>query len=648
MKNKIILLSLIVSCFFLGCEKDYDFLDENHNSPDSSKSKVSYNKSGEEPIEESEGMVVLGNQLTNPYTVSNMQTAFQNLVNSGRFTGGEFSIVKTHEYIKFTPTDDVELAILQDDQTHEYYSYPLDYEILSEGAVYYHDPEISESEPTYQYATYAVGDELPNNITSEVLADLFIPELVTTAAEADIFDLVNEALTITGNDLGLDEESEEEGPQPEGPFSCNKWRPRGTIQVYDDVAGYVAVKGARVRARRWFTTHTGLTNASGYYQTSRFCRKVNYSIIWERPGYDIRDGLHFQAIYNGPKKKGDWNLNISSNKSLRFATIHRAAYRYFFDNIGGLNRPTGRRLKLAYRHQSGPVGGRFQYWSNFVPVYSLFAPQIRIYKKKSGSATDRSTDDIFSTTAHEIGHASHAYMMQFGIASFHFVEDFIQESWAASIDWYIAGLEYSSLGHPNYNGFGHDGNNYYYGHAHKQGFTFGGNEYTPIFIDMFDALNQSTQAPANPPTPRCNQQNYNFGSNECFYHNIAPNGTTPFIYADNFYYTPVNGNQCPMVGSNFDGANCFVAPIPSDRIGSLDFAFYGNGWKTSASGDPSIPYDEITGFTMGDLENQVIKNSKNKSELIQKLKQYKPSPMTDKHIDLYFNFYQNGNFSWYK
>lgn len=41
-----------------------------------------------------------------------------------------------------------------------------------------------------------------------------------------------------------------------------------------------------------------------------------------------------------------------------------------------------------------------------------------------------------------------------------------------------------------------------------------------------------------------------------------PAGTKAFIWANNFYYTPVNRNQCPRPGSWFDDANCFVRAIP--------------------------------------------------------------------------------------
>ena len=63
--------------------------------------------------------------------------------------------------------------------------------------------------------------------------------------------------------------------------------------------------------------------------------------------------------------------------------------------------------------------------------------------------------------------------------------------------------------------------------------------------------------------------NTTYDGANCYY-GIAPDSTTAFYYPDaqgSFYYTPVNGNQCPMSGSFFDGANCFVVDIPSDCIG---------------------------------------------------------------------------------
>lgn len=60
-----------------------------------------------------------------------------------------------------------------------------------------------------------------------------------------------------------------------------------------------------------------------------------------------------------------------------------------------------------------------------------------------------------------------------------------------------------------------------------------------------------------------------------------PSGTTAFIftYGDNnsyFMYSPVNGNQCPLEGSGFDGANCQYLLI--NPLDVSDAFIYQNRW----------------------------------------------------------------------
>lgn len=63
----------------------------------------------------------------------------------------------------------------------------------------------------------------------------------------------------------------------------------------------------------------------------------------------------------------------------------------------------------------------------------------------------------------------------------------------------------------------------------------------------------------------------------------APNGTTAFMWPDKYgahYYTPVNGNQCPMPGSSFDGSSCFVVDIPEN----LTWGFtWNNNWYVAGN-----------------------------------------------------------------
>lgn len=65
-----------------------------------------------------------------------------------------------------------------------------------------------------------------------------------------------------------------------------------------------------------------------------------------------------------------------------------------------------------------------------------------------------------------------------------------------------------------------------------------------------------------------------FDTRNC-YVGTAPSGTTAFMYPNNtgnFYYTPIDGNQCPYVpypNSGFDTQNCYVVSIPAGTVGFI-------------------------------------------------------------------------------
>lgn len=72
------------------------------------------------------GNSVLGKKLENPYTVANMQKAWDNLYGEQR----KETISASHYYIKFIPRDEGDLSLLHNDTLLDLYQYPLDYEII--------------------------------------------------------------------------------------------------------------------------------------------------------------------------------------------------------------------------------------------------------------------------------------------------------------------------------------------------------------------------------------------------------------------------------------------------------------------------------------------------------------------------------------
>ena len=228
-------------------------------------------------IPEDDNVMVLGKKLENPYSVDNMQTAYNNLTKAGNVPN--INIKATHIYLKFSPKDSVEFETLKELKTVEFYSYPLDYEILSEGI--YSDSAVENDGIPTLWAAVRIDQKIPANVNYEVLDYLFIPgkSIVTKSGNEylseDFIDdqIETEALRITHNDSEIETLTR----------SKNKWYPNGRIQVYDDALNKLTpLEGVKVRARRWFTTKIMYTNRRGYFEAkSSFKRPANYSIVWE-------------------------------------------------------------------------------------------------------------------------------------------------------------------------------------------------------------------------------------------------------------------------------------------------------------------------------------------------------------------------------
>jgi len=151
-------------------------------------------------------MIKLGKKLENPYSVVNMRKAWESLQAKSKVSkDGE--IKATHLYVKFKPKDEDELAILKTDSTLVLYDVPLDHEMSEEGE-FYPDPELPIDQPTYQYASIPVSQEIPKDVEFEILEELFIPdeeidsdgdEKSSFASKETIYQLVDESLHLTGN-----------------------------------------------------------------------------------------------------------------------------------------------------------------------------------------------------------------------------------------------------------------------------------------------------------------------------------------------------------------------------------------------------------------------------------------------------------------
>ncbi len=491
----------------------------------------------------SDSSIVLGAKLNNPYSVTNLQIARDSLIAEGATLQELPVILPTHYYVRFKPANDDALEeLVERDTTIIYYEYPLDYEIKVYG-VSYHDPAIIDTLPTYQYAsvpvekwqnlqniedveytlleTLCILDEddeedddnsgpivigpnpiLPNPNDSLPVIKPINPGDTTIlhsgngqkriASQANFDEsaislLMSKSFELTGNgdyeELSLTRAS-------------SKWTPQGKITVYDDIAGgQIPLIGAKVLVKRWFTTHSAITDKDGEFKCSKgFKNPANYCIIWERSEFKVLDGKTSQAYYNGPKLSSDWNLDIKDGKSVRFATIHRAANRMFYGETEGLSRPKfNKRLPIKYFHyRYSKANGSYSSTDKCIKIWGKMM-HLDIYKKESWSLQSQ----ILSTTFHELGHAAHhsnANNMYNNSEKRH------KDSWATFTEYYLTKIEYESLKlyKDHYSIYNVEYNCYMPDETHNRQYwnILSANQdahlaqYTPLYIDLYDDFNQ--------------------------------------------------------------------------------------------------------------------------------------------------------------
>lgn len=133
-----------------------------------------------DPADNGDDPVILGAQLANPYTVPNMQQAFNTLYGNGT------TLTANNLYVRFKPTNTDQLSTLEDNTDLELQDYPMDYEVTQDGD-YYQDPSIPTESIPWLYSSVPTGFVAPAGIQFEIISPLYIPTadtLLETMAES--------------------------------------------------------------------------------------------------------------------------------------------------------------------------------------------------------------------------------------------------------------------------------------------------------------------------------------------------------------------------------------------------------------------------------------------------------------------------------
>lgn len=359
------------------------------------------------------GKIVLGDKLENPYATENVRNAYTALYP----TRSREDIETTDLYVRFLPESREQLDALYE-LGLELVDHPVDYEVITDGD-YYHDPSVPEEAITWQYAVVPRGFVFPD-VKYEVLDECFIADsdMTTRSGESiDWSELEAEAYRITGNEAML-------VPESRG----GKVNPSGRITIVDEKANGgkpFGVAGVRVRCNTFVKFSSAYTDRDGYYHIpKKYSSKVRYRLVFKNEkGFAIGFNLIVvQASTSALGRTSPDGLSVtitkdSDRKLFCRSVVNNAVYDYISrcaeDDMNITHPPGDLRIWLfsglsassaVMIHHGAVVDGTLfsKFLGAFAPIVKFFAPDITIGTKDASDYCD-----LYSTTCHELAHASH-------------------------------------------------------------------------------------------------------------------------------------------------------------------------------------------------------------------------------------------------
>jgi hypothetical protein len=415
MRINIVIFAIFVT-IFVGCDKEEVF----------ETTKETEQLSGSNPavLSASDSTVLLGQKLANPYSLVNMQKAYDSLVENGGLKSSDAGkkLKPTHWYLRFLPKTREDLELLWGDKKLELFDYPLDYELIGEGK--YRDPSIPEGQPGWMYAAVPVDYKLPP-VDYEILEEIIIPkhgeDKLKSSDENDyLLQVEQESLILNGY---FDDS--------EGFKSIGSYNPWGFVKVQNTSAGWEGLRGIKVRARYWFHVETDYTDINGFYYigNSFSASEIDYDIIFENyKGFTVWEGyISFapSCYYIGLNPSSNFDYYCNDYKDIwLLASINNGVYHYITQSCpanGISTPPSGLRL-WALRDNSVGWGGSAP-MLHYLSLNSSNVMEFLLSLTLQGAAYTAfamlvlpdvfiapeftTTYSTYSTLFHELSHASH-------------------------------------------------------------------------------------------------------------------------------------------------------------------------------------------------------------------------------------------------
>lgn len=361
-------------------------------------------------------MIVLGEQLNDPYTVQNMTKALQSLYPT---KAGVTQVPTTDYYVRFLPQSDEQYSQLEKLGV-ELIDHPLDYRIVREGD-YYQDPSLPEDSITWQYAVVDVGFDFPPAIKHEILDKCYIAEhdkSSKASAGIDWEAVERESYKLTGNEKMLPDATKAD---------YESTSPAGRITIVDDALGGepIGVSGVRVSCNSFVKTASAFTDKDGNYKIERsFTTDVRYRLVFKNTkGFCIGFNLLLVPASNstlGKNSPEGVSVTVDKTSDRKLFTrcvVNNAAFDYWTkceqDGCKISTPPGNLRIWLFQNlkasscimmQQGAIIDGSVveQFLGEYTFLIKMFLPDITMGLKGCEDYAQ-----VYTTATHELAHASH-------------------------------------------------------------------------------------------------------------------------------------------------------------------------------------------------------------------------------------------------
>ena len=366
------------------------------------------------------GMIVLGRQLEDPYSVENMNQALAALYPT---KADRVVLAPTHLYVRFLPADAGQYELLER-RGLTLLDHPVDYEIVREGD-YYHDPDVAEDRITWQYTVVPKDFAFPPGIRHEVLDSCYLPpEGASTKADGGVdWDAVErEAFRLTGNGSLLDASAATKG--------AASAQPSGRITILDDAPGREpeGVRGVRVSCNSFVKFAHAYTDEEGRFEIGKtFASRPRFRLVFKNSaGFAI--GLNLLLVPASVATLGkqdavglEYAVTRESDRRLfSRCVVNNAGYDYYkrcgAEDPAMKAPPSNLRIWLFQRLDTGCAmmmqqgvlvdGSKLaSLLGEYIALVKVFLPDITLGLKGRDSYAA-----IYADAIHELAHASH-YML---------------------------------------------------------------------------------------------------------------------------------------------------------------------------------------------------------------------------------------------